>query len=169
MSTTLNMKRGQTMTKYKTVRKEFGTISYTPLFRPNPYDTHRDKKDPFDEYMKAQMKSSTPKINTEPKNISIDDKKTSTEKVIESISGPTPDKSKSTEHKTSPDPKDTDMLFLLGEEKEEVKEAKEAKETEETKDDHSQKGGSSPSKRIVLQGLDMLRPDKKKHGGEFLI
>ena len=181
MATTLNeidLTRGQTMTKYKDIRREFGTVSYQPLVqRPDLYDTQRHKKDPFDEYLKAQMKSSDTKVDTKPKNIKIDDKKTSTDKVIESIS--------ETDPETKPDTKeekaDPDMLFLMGEDdkeedtKEEDKDAKEEVKEEDKED--SQTGGlgipSSTSsfspKTIVLKSAELLNPDNKKKGGEFLI
>ena len=177
MATTLNeidLTRGKTMTKYKDIRREFGTVSYQPLVqKPDLYDTQRHKKDPFDEYLKAQMKSSVTKVDTKPKNIKIDDKKSSTDKVMESIS--------ETDPETKPDTKeekvDPDMLFLMGEDdkEEEIKE-EEIKE-EEIKED-SQTGGygdpspSSPvssSKRIVLNNANILNPENKKKGGEFLI
>ena len=192
MATTLNeidLTRGQTMTKYKDIRREFGTVSYQPLVqRPDLYDTQRHKKDPFDEYLKAQMKSSDTKVDTKPKNIKIDDKKSSTEKVIESISETDPETKPDTKPDTKEEKVDPDMLFLMGEDdkEEEVKEEekaveevkeedKDAKE-EEAKED-SQTGGhgvqSSTSsfspKTIVLKSAELLHPENKKKGGEFLI
>ena len=181
MATTLNvidLTRGQTMTKYKDIRREFGTVSYQPLVqRPDLYDTQRHKKDPFDEYLKSQMKSSDTKADTQPKNIKIDDKKSSTDKVIESIS--------ETKTDTKPEIKeekvDHDMLFLMGEDDkdEEAKEAvkeEEAKEEvkeedKEAKDDSQtgRQGVQSSPKKIVLKSPELLVPDKKKQGGEFLI
>ena len=178
MATTLNeidLTRGQTMTKYKDIRREFGTVSYQPLVqRPDLYDTQRHKKDPFDEYLKAQMKSSDTKVDTKPKNIKIDDKKSSTDKVIESISETKPETKPDTkEEKVGPD-----MLFLMGEDdKEEAKDVKEEdkdKEAKEEAKEESQTGvqsstSSSSPKKIVLKSPELLVPDKKKQGGEFLI
>ena len=136
MATTLNeidLTRGQTMTKYKDIRREFGTVSYQPLVqRPDLYDTQRHKKDPFDEYLKAQMKSSDTKVDTKPKNIKIDDKKSSTDKVIESISETKPETKPDTkEEKVGPD-----MLFLMGEDdKEEAKDVKEEDKDKEAKEE----------------------------------
>ena len=184
MATTLNeidLTRGQTMTKYKDIRREFGTVSYQPLVqKPDLYDTQRHKKDPFDEYLKAQMKSSDTKVDTKPKNIKIDDKKSSTDKVMESIS--------ETDPETKPDTKeekvDPDMLFLMGGDdkeeeakeavKEEDKEVKEEEEKEAVKEDSQTGGYGIPSssfspKKIVLKNANLVTPDKKKAGGEFLI
>lgn len=180
MATTLNeidLTRGQTMTKYKDIRREFGTVSYQPLVqRPDLYDTQRHKKDLFDEYLKAQMKSSGPKVDTQPKNIKIDDKKSSTEKVIDSISETKPETNEEKVEKVDPD-----MLFLMGEDdkeeetKEDEEEAKEVKE-EEAKEDSQTEGYGIPSstssfspKKIVLKNANIFDPDKKKTGGEFLI
>ena len=179
MATTLNeidLTRGQTMTKYKDIRREFGTVSYQPLVqRPDLYDTQRHNKDPFDEYPKAQMKSSVTKADTQPKNIKFDDKKSSTEKVIESISETKPEIKEETV--------DPDMLFLMGEDdkEEEIKEG-EAKEDVKEEDKEEVKEASqtegygipssptaSSSKTIVLKSPDILVPDNKKKGGEFLI
>ena len=181
MATTLNeidLIHGQTMTKYKDIRREFGTVSYQPLVqRPDLYDTQRHKKDPFDEYLKAQMKSSDTKADTQPKNIKIDDKKSSTDKVIESIS----ETKTETKHDTKEEKVDPDMLFLMGEDDkdEEAKEAvkeEEAKEEvkeedKEAKDDSQtgRQGVQSSPKKIVLKSPELLVPDKKKQGGEFLI
>ena len=185
MATTLNeidLTRGQTMTKYKDIRREFGTVSYQPLTRrPDLYDTQRHKKDPFDEYLKAQMKSSVTKVDTQPKNITIDDKKSFTDKVMESISE-TKSETKSETNEEKVEKVDPDMLFLMGEDEEtkETKETKEVKEDvkEEEVEEDSQKGGygipssassASSPKTIVLKNANILAPDKKKKGGEFLI
>ena len=183
MATTLNeidLTRGQTMTKYKDIRREFGTVSYQPLVhRPDLYDTQRHKKDPFDEYLKAQMKSSDTKADTKPKNIKIDDKKSSTEKVIESISETKTDTKPETKPDTKEEKVDPDMLFLMGgdDKEEEAKEAvkEEDKEVKEEDKEDSQTGGyglpssTFSSKKIVLKSAELLNPENRKKGGEFLI
>ena len=179
MTTTLNeidLHKGLNMTRYKEVRQTYGTIEYPTFKTTDPYSQKND--DPFQSYIQTQLRAKKPTTNTKPKHISVSNK-TKSDKMEDVLSEDTKDT------KDNKDTIDEDFMFLIEQQdtkkdtkKDAKKEVKEEEKPEEIKEEvkeeggpetRVQTGGGRSPKRIVLTNENMMSPDKKKAGGEFLI
>lgn len=176
MTTTLNeidLHKGLNMTRYKEVRQTYGTIDYPTFKTTDPYSQKND--DPFQSYIQTQLRAKKPTTNTKPKHISVSNK-TKSDKMEDMLS----------DIDNKDNTIDKDFMFLIEQQdtkketkkevieqqdtKKEVIEEEKPKEVKEEKPDtRVQTGGGRSPKRIILTNDNMMCPDKKKAGGEFLI